>query len=63
MVAGDLSLHIAPWEMTGTTPGGQVIEQRGLSVAVLRRSFEGNWLLVLDNPFGDRLLLSGMTPA
>lgn len=63
MVAGDLALHIAPWEMTGTTPGGQVIEQRGLSVAVLRRSFEGNWLLVLDNPFGDRLLPSGMAPA
>ncbi len=58
MVAGDLALHIAPWEMTGATPGGQVIEQRGLSVAVLRRSAAGNWQLVLDNPFGDRLLPS-----
>lgn len=58
MVAGDLALHIAPWEMTGATPGGQVIEQRGLSVAVLRRSAAGIWQLVLDNPFGDRLLPS-----
>lgn len=58
MVAGDLALHIAPWEMTGATPGGQVIEQRGLSVAVLRRSAAGSWQLVLDNPFGGRLLPS-----
>jgi ketosteroid isomerase-like protein len=60
MVAGDLALHIAPWEMTGRTPGGQVIEQRGLSVAVLRRSAAGEWQLVLDNPFGDRFLHPAM---
>jgi uncharacterized protein (TIGR02246 family) len=56
LVAGDLALHIAPWEMTGTTPGGQAIAQQGLSVAVLRRTPTGAWQLVLDNPFGDRLL-------
>lgn len=63
MVAGDLALHIAPWAMTGTTPGGQVIEQQGLSVAVLRRSAAGRWQLVLDNPFGDRLSPAGQTLA
>ena len=45
-------------DLNGATPGGQVIEQRGLSVAVLRRSAAGSWQLVLDNPFGDRLLPS-----
>ncbi|MDR7336122.1 nuclear transport factor 2 family protein [Roseateles asaccharophilus] len=56
LVAGDLALHIASWGMTGTTPGGQAISQRGLSVAVLRRTPTGAWQQVLDNPFGDRLL-------
>jgi uncharacterized protein (TIGR02246 family) len=56
LVAADLALHIAPWEMTGTTPDGQAVAQRGLSVAVLRRSAAGAWHLMLDNPFGGRLL-------
>ncbi|MGQ3054688.1 MAG: YybH family protein [Roseateles sp.] len=56
MVAGDLALHIAPWAMTGQAPDGKVVAERGLSVAVLRRSAAGAWQLVLDNPFGDRLL-------
>jgi uncharacterized protein (TIGR02246 family) len=54
--AGDLALHIAPWQMTGTAPDGSVLEQRGLSVAVLRRQADGRWLLVIDHPFGDSLL-------
>lgn len=58
MVSGNLALHIAPWSMRGTAPDGSSIGQRGLSVAVLRRAANGKWQLVLDNPFGDRLLES-----
>lgn len=56
LVAGDMALHISPWSMTGTAPDGASLTQRGLSVAVLRRSVTGGWKLVLDNPFGDHLL-------
>jgi ketosteroid isomerase-like protein len=55
MAMGDLAVHIAPWHMRGTTPDRLPVEQRGLSVAVLRRS-GGAWRLVLDNPHGHRLL-------
>ena len=55
-VAGDLAIHIAPWSMTGTTPDGQKIGDTGLSVAVLRRQADGEWLIVIDNPYGARLL-------
>lgn len=55
-VAGDIALHIAPWTMRATAPDGSTIEQRGLSVAVLRRQADGKWLLLIDNPFGQRLL-------
>jgi ketosteroid isomerase-like protein len=56
IVAGDLALHIMPWTMTGTAPDGGAISQGGLSVAVLRRQPDGNWLMVIDNPHGQRLL-------
>jgi uncharacterized protein (TIGR02246 family) len=53
---GDLAIHIAPWKMTGSTPDGAPVEQRGLSVAVLRKQTDGRWLLVIDNPHGQHLL-------
>ena len=55
-IADDLAIHIAPWVMTGKAPDGTAIEQNGLSVAVLRRQENGEWLMVLDNPNSDNLL-------
>lgn len=55
-VAGNYALHIAPWTMRGTGPGGAAVNQSGLSVAVLVRQNDGTWLLVLDDPFGAQLL-------
>lgn len=54
-VTGDTAVHLAPWTMKGTTPDGQVIEQSGLSVAVLRRQSDGGWLMVIDDPHGQHL--------
>lgn len=54
-IANDLALHISPWVMKGIAPDGSVIEQSGLSVSVLRKQNNGTWLLVLDNPHGERL--------
>lgn len=54
--AGDLALHLNTWRMTGTAPDGTAVEQGGLSVVVLRRQADGRWLLVIDDPYGDRLL-------
>ncbi len=56
-VASDIALHIAAWEMTGTGPDGSAVKQEGLSVAVLRQQEDGRWLLVLDNPHGQALLM------
>lgn len=55
-VASNIALHIAPWVMKGETPDGADIEQQGLSVAVLRKQNNGQWLLVLDNPHGQLLM-------
>ena len=56
LVAGGLALHLAPWTMRGRGPDGRAVEQRGLSVAVLRRQVTGEWLIVIDNPHGQRLI-------
>ncbi|MFY0594957.1 MAG: DUF4440 domain-containing protein [Cognatishimia sp.] len=56
IVQGDIALHISPWSMTGTLPDGQEIAGGGLSVAVARRQEDGSWKMVIDNPYGGRLL-------
>ena len=55
-VSGDIAIHIAPWNMSGETPDGQKLEQNGLSIAVLRQQPDGEWLMVIDNPHGARLM-------
>lgn len=56
VAAGDIALHLTPWKMTGVAPDGGPISGAGLSIAVLRRQADGNWLMVIDNPFGDAIL-------
>ncbi|GAA0732662.1 hypothetical protein GCM10009430_46020 [Aquimarina litoralis] len=51
-ISGDIATHIAPWKMVGTLPDGNKIEQNGLSVAILRKQSNGNWLMIQDNPHG-----------
>lgn len=55
-ITGNIATHVAPWRMTGRLPDGAGIEQRGLSVAVLRKQRDGAWLIVQDNPHGQFLL-------
>lgn len=56
MITGDIAVHIAPWTMSGTAPDGTPIAQSGLSVATLRHQIDDSWKIVLDNPFGARLI-------
>ena len=55
-VSDNIATHIAPWSMVGTLPDGAKIEQSGLSIAVLRKQADGNWLMIQDNPHGQFLL-------
>ncbi|MFC4124100.1 YybH family protein [Nocardia rhizosphaerae] len=56
MLADDTALHIAPWTMSGTAPDGTQVTESGLSVATLRRQPDSTWKILLDNPFGARLI-------
>jgi uncharacterized protein (TIGR02246 family) len=49
--SSDIALIISNWHLTGTGRDGNPMDMRGQAVAVSRRQPDGNWLLVIDNPF------------
>ncbi len=55
-INGNIATHIAPWKMKAKSPDGTEINQSGLSVAVLRKQKDGNWLMIFDNPHGQFLM-------
>ncbi len=57
--ADDIALHSSTWTMRGQTPDGHPIEENGFSTVVLRRQNNGEWLMVIDNPFGNHLVEQG----
>ncbi|MFQ5913066.1 MAG: YybH family protein [Nitrospinota bacterium] len=49
---GDIALSTANWELSGTGPDGNPMKMAGHSVEVARRQPDGNWLFVIDTPWG-----------
>ena len=50
--ANDLTLLITEWTINGTEPDGKPINLTGRGTVVLRRQSDGNWLMVIENPWG-----------
>jgi uncharacterized protein (TIGR02246 family) len=50
--SGDVALVLNRWTLAGTAPDGAAIEMGGLSADVLRRQPDGNWLVLIDDPWG-----------
>lgn len=50
--ANDLTLLITEWSINGTKPEGKSINLTGRGTVVLRRQSDGNWLIVIENPWG-----------
>lgn len=50
--AGDVALLCSEWEAVMTGPDGNEIPMQGRGTEVLRRQADGNWLCVIDNPWG-----------
>ncbi|MBC7963238.1 MAG: SgcJ/EcaC family oxidoreductase [Steroidobacteraceae bacterium] len=51
VVTGDLALVRSDWGLTGTAPGGCLVNLSGRASEVVRRQPDGSWLYVIDNPF------------
>ena len=52
----DLTMWLDPWEMTGSTPDGQPIKMTGHTSCIMKKNEKGEWLWVVDNPFGSAIL-------
>jgi len=50
--ADDTALVVNRWSLSGSQPGGAVIEMNGLSADVLRRGEDGAWRILIDDPWG-----------
>jgi uncharacterized protein (TIGR02246 family) len=50
--AGDIAVVRNAWHMTCTGQDGNPMEITGQAVSVLRRQPDGNWLVLVDNPYG-----------
>jgi uncharacterized protein (TIGR02246 family) len=49
---GDIALTSSKWELVGTGPDGKPMTMGSHSVEVCRRQPNGNWLFVIDSPWG-----------
>lgn len=50
--AGDLALVCGRWTMQGTGPDANPVRLAGHFTDVVRRQADGQWLFVIDNPYG-----------
>jgi uncharacterized protein (TIGR02246 family) len=53
---GDLALYLGRWTLRGTAPTGQPLIMGGESTDILRRQPDGEWRIVVDNPWGFQVL-------
>ena len=52
LTAGGVALVQNRWQLEGTRPDGSPVEMGGHSVDVLRRSSDGSWRILIENPWG-----------
>ena len=49
---GDVGLCVADWSMAGKAPDGKDVKLGGTSAEVVRKTSAGNWVYVIDSPYG-----------
>ena len=52
LYSGNLALLITEWTLVGMDPSGKSINLAGRGTIVFRRQPDGNWLMVIENPWG-----------
>jgi ketosteroid isomerase-like protein len=49
---GDVGFCAADWSIAGKAPDGKDVKVGGTSVEVVKRTSAGNWVYVIDSPYG-----------
>jgi ketosteroid isomerase-like protein len=50
--ADGVAFHCSRWTLTATSPDGKRLERAGVSSDVLRKQSDGQWLVLIYNPYG-----------
>ena len=50
--SGDVGLCVADWSIAGKDPMERMSELGGTSAEVVRKTSGGNWVYVIDSPYG-----------
>ena len=50
--SGDVGLCVADWSIAGKGPDGKDVKLGGTSAEVVRKTSGGNWVYVIDSPYG-----------
>src|SRR5207249_8821971 len=58
IAAGDLALYTGRWTLRGMDANRHPVVMSGESSDILRQQRDGRWLIVLDNPWGAKILPS-----
>ncbi len=54
--AGNVALHFSRWSLSAKAPDGTNLNRKAISCDVLRIQPDGNWLVLLYNPYGTDVL-------
>ena len=49
---GDIGFCTADWSIAGKAPDGKDVKVGGTSVEVVKKTSGGNWVYVIDSPYG-----------
>ena len=49
---GDIGFCTADWSIAGKAPDGKDVKAGGTSVEVVKKTPGGNWVYVIDSPYG-----------
>jgi len=60
---GDIAAWLDEWTLKATTPDGVVLDMKGTSSDIMQRLPNGNWVYLVDNPYGAASVLDTPTDA
>jgi ketosteroid isomerase-like protein len=49
---GDIGFCVANWNIAGKAPDGKDVKVGGTSAEVVKKTSGGNWVYVIDSPYG-----------
>jgi ketosteroid isomerase-like protein len=49
---GDIGFCVADWSIAGTAADGKDVKVGGTSAEVVKKTSAGNWVYVIDSPYG-----------